>query len=106
MATKKLDDMPLTEVEQWFQILTFHIEANALLNVQKAVLLSSCGPQAFALITMLYAPMAVTDSDVTYNIIKDLVISHLQPKRIMYFECHCLHSMVQNDKPATIFLQR
>ena len=34
------------------------------------------------------------------------VITHLRPKLILHFERHRLHSMVQMDETATVFLQR
>ena len=108
MATRKLEDMPLTfpEVEQWFQILDFHVQANKLTEVKKAVLLSSCGSKAFSLISTLCSPDSVTAETITFDIIKGKVITHLKPKRILHFERHLLHSMVQTDETATLFLQR
>ena len=108
MATRKLDDMPLTfpEVEQWFQILEFHVEANKLKDVKKAVLLSDCGSKAFKLISTLCSPISVQSSDVTFDLIKAKVIAHLKPKLILHFERHRLHSMVQDDESATVFLER
>ena len=108
MATRKLEDMPLTfpEVEQWFQILDFYVAANKLTDVKKAVLLSSCGSKAFSLISTLCSPSSVTDATVDFDTIKQHVITHLKPKRILHFERHLLHSMVQTDETATVFLQR
>ena len=100
--------MPLTfpEVEQWFQMLEFHVEANKLTEVKKAVLLSSCGSKAFSLISTLCSPESVTCATITFDIIKEKVTTHLKPKCILHFERHLLHSMVQTDETATVFLQR
>ena len=108
MATRKIEDMPLTfpEVEQWFQMLQFHVEANKLDGVKKAVLLSSCGSKAFSLISTLCSPAPVDLDTVTFDIIKQKVITHLKPKLILHFERHRLHSMVQNEESVTVFLQR
>ena len=53
------------------------------------------------------APKDITDGDITYDSIKASVITHLQPKRILHYERHLLHSMVQKDgELASNFVER
>ena len=106
MATNGLGPMPLEfpEVEQYFTQMSFYLTTTDKTKVDKAVLLSSCGQKAFKLIETLVAPNNVTDSAITYDSIKDSVIGHLQPKRILHYERHLLQSMVQKDGELASFL--
>lgn len=109
MATSKLGEMPLEfpDVEQYFKRLRFHLVANDKADVAKAVLLSTCGQKAFSLIEILLAPSDVISDDVTYDSIKDVIIHHLRPKRILHFERHQLHSMTQvSSESVTTYVQR
>ena len=109
MATEEnFGQMPLCfpEVEQYFKRLRFYLIAKDKLAVSKAVLLSSCGTQAFALIETLFSPHDVEDEEVTYDDIKDRVLSHLTPKRILHHERHKLHSLTQGSDSTSTFVQR
>ena len=101
MATSKIGEMPLQfpEVEQYFKRLQFFLEALDKLTVGKAVLLSSCGQTAFSLIETLIAPADITGPDITLNVVRDAVVNHLCPKRILHYERHLLHSMTQSATP-------
>ena len=83
MATSTIGDMPFThpEVEKYFTQLAFYIEAKDLNHISKAVLLSSCGAQAFSLTETLLAPIAITDETVAFNAIQTAVLAHLHPKK-------------------------
>ena len=74
--------MPLCfpEVEQYFKRLHFYLITKDKLDVSKAVLLSSCGQQAFALIETLISPRDVQDDDITLEFIKQRVLQHLTTK--------------------------
>ena len=128
MATSKIGEMPLQfpEVEQYFKRLQFFLEASDKLTVGKAVLLSSCGQTAFSLIETLIAPANISGPDVTLNVIRDAVVNHLRPKRILHYErhsrcrrespspqnefcitnVHLLHSMTQSSDTVSTFVQR
>ena len=108
MATSKLGEMPLhfPEVEQYFKRLRFSLIATGKEEVAKAVLLSTCGQTAFALIETLIAPLDVTAEATTFDAIQTAVLNHLRPKRILHYERHCLHTMVQASDSVTTFLQR
>ena len=109
MATSvKLGEMPSSypDVEQYVKRINFSLIASGKVDVSKAVLLSTCGQQAFALIETLIAPLDITSDDVTYAIICAAIIAHLKPKRILHYERHKLHSMVQQDDTVTHYVQR
>ena len=107
MATSKIGEVPLQfpEVKQYFKHLQFFLEASDKLTVGKAVLLSSCGQTAFSLIETLIAPADITSPNVTLNIIRDAVVNHLHPKRILHYERHLLHSMTQSSNTVSTFVQ-
>ena len=84
-------------MEKYFTRLAFYIEAKDLSHVSKAVLLSSCGAQAFSLIETLLAPIAITDETVTFKAIQTAALAHMRPKKILHFERHILHSMTQKQ---------
>lgn len=108
MATSGLGPMPLEcpEVDQYFTQM-FYLTATEKTKAFKAVLLSSCGQKLFELIQTLIAPKHVTDADITYDSIRTSVIAHLQPKCILHYERHLLHSMVQKDgELASNFVER
>ena len=109
MATNgKIGEMPLQfpEVDQYFKRLSFSLTANGQTAVSKAVLLSTCGQAAFSLIETLIAPNDVTSDDIGFDDIKEAVINHLRPKRIIHYERHVLHSMTQNSDGISTFLQK
>ena len=104
MATSKIGEMPL-QVEQYFKHLQFFLEASDKLTVGKAVLLSSCGQTAFSLIETLITLVNITSSDVTFSVIRDAVVNHLRPKRILHYKHHLLHSMTQSSDIVSTFVQ-
>ena len=107
-TTGKIGEMPLQfpEVEQYFKRLTFSLTAKGQTAVSKAVLLSTCGQAAFALIETLIAPKDITSDDVKFEDIKKVVIDHLRPKRITHYERHLLHSMTQSSDTVSTYLQK
>lgn len=101
--------MPLTypEVESYFKRLQFYIIANDKEKVNKSILLSSCGEEAFNLIETLLSPNSVSEMSVTYEVIEKKVIEHLKPKNILHYDRHILHTMVQKQGEGTAkFFQR
>ena len=109
MATREnFGPMPLRfpEVEQYFKRLHFHLIATDKVDRSKAVLLSSCGEKAFSLIQTLISPGDIYDNDINYDFIKNRVLNHLTPKRILHHERHQLHSLTQGSDPITVFIQR
>ena len=108
MATSKLGDMPLQfpEVEQYFKRLDFSLLATDRVHLAKAVLLSTCGSTAFALIETLIASADVTRDAVTYDVIRNSVLNHLRPRTLLHYERHQLHSMTQNNDSISTFVQR
>ena len=108
MATSgKIGDMPLSypEVTQYFKRLQFSLEADDKVALGKAVLLASCGQSAFALIETLLAPLDVSSADVTFDQIRDAVQVHFQPRRILHYERHRLHSMSQQHDSVITYVQ-
>ena len=79
MATK-FSEMPLTfpEVESYFKRLKFFIEANDKQDVDKSVLLSSCGEEAFSLIETLISPYSITSGAVSFNYIETKSVESLE----------------------------
>ena len=109
MATKEnFGPMPLRfpEVEQYFERLHFHLIATDKVDRSKAVLLSSCGEEAFSLIKTLISPKNITDKAIDYDFIKERILNHLTPKRILHYERHQLHSLTQGSDPIITFIQR
>ena len=108
MATmKNFGEMPLKfpDVEAYFKRLHFYLVASDKSDLAKAVLLSSCGQEAFALIETLFSPTDVEDEEVDYASIKEHVLNHLRPRTILHYERHQLHSMTQGSDPITVFIQ-
>ena len=60
----------------------------------------------FALIETLIAPTNATSDDVTSDTIETAVLSHLRQRRILHYERHVLHSMVQDTDSVTSYVQR
>ena len=110
MATRMfIGEMPLSwpHVESWFKQMDFYIQANKQADLDKAVLLSMCGSDAFRLVETLLSPTDIASDSVTYETIQQAVLCHLRPKRILHYERHLLHSMIQQEgEGAALFLQR
>ena len=109
MATSgKIGDMLLSypKVTQYFfKRLQFSLVADDKVALGKAVLLASCGKPAFALIKTLLAPLDVSSDDVTFDQIRDAVLAHFQPRRILHYERHKLHSLSQQNDPVITYVQ-
>lgn len=109
MATSdKLGAMPLQfpEVQRYFKRLLYYIIASDKMDSAKAVLLSTCGDRAFDLIETLFSPADIDDDEITFDDIKERVLSHLTPKRILHYERHQFHSMTQGSDAIATFVQR
>ena len=99
--------MPLSypEVTQYFKRLQFSLVADNKVGLGKATLLAFCGQPAFALIETLLAPLDVSFDNVTFDQIRDAVLAHFQPRWILHYERHKLHSMSQQNDSVITYVQ-
>ena len=100
--------MPLTwpEVKNYFSRFEYFLMANKINteDMKKATLLAHCGQEAFQMVVTVVSPKDIDDNSLTYDEIKKVLFSHLEPKVLRHYERFKFFNMKQNDEAIFNYL--
>lgn len=111
MASRAMEELSMTNPSDWFMRMeAAHLLLEASSGHQiprKTFAIATIGQAASTLLKDLLSPQVISADEVTYEVLKDTLINHLQTQHLEMAERASFYATVQRDgEPASTFFSR